>query len=168
MRNYRINPKSKISYILATCFSLTACLILGSAWSAKGGGSPPTGVNFTETFSGICSFDIQVTTIGKEGVIFLPDGGLLINAPTTFATLTNLSNPSKSVTLNITGPAKFSPVQNSEVTGTLLGRGLFIDPSVGLRLLIGEWTYVFDANTGAILQTPAGMGQNIDVCGLLN
>ena len=168
MRNHRINPQSNISRLVAACLILSACLIFGSAWSAKGGGSPPFPISGSFTVSGFCSFDVQVTIIGKGGFISLPDGGFIDHAAASSLTLTNLSDPSKTVMLNGGGTVNFPPVQNGEGIGQLQGRHIFADPSFGFRLLIGEWTYVYDANTGAIIQTPTGSGQNIDLCGLLD
>jgi hypothetical protein len=46
------------------------------------------------------------------------------------------------------------------------GRNGFIDPSVGLLLLIGDFTVVFDSN-GNFISGPTGNGQITDISGLI-
>jgi hypothetical protein len=168
MKNKQTTPKSTTTRITALCLVLAALGLPAAQLQAQGRGSPPTSNNFTITISGICSFDVLAQVTGKQGVISLPNGGLIFTAPATFATFTNLSDPTKSVTLNITGPGEFGPVQNGTQTIRLFGRNVAFFPSFGLRLLIGTFTLVIDANTGQLLQPPTGNGQMIDVCGLLD
>ena len=93
---------------------------------------------------------------------------MLITNPEDFPTFTNLSDPSKSVTLSNTGPVRISPDQNGNILVVLgLGRDLLYDPSYGLKFLIGEWTFTIDANTGDLIDGPTGNGQIIDICTLI-
>src|SRR5215831_4591337 len=48
----------------------------------------------------------------------------------------------------------------------LTGRNGFFDPSVGILLLVGNFTAVFDSN-GNIIQEPTGTGQATQVCDLI-
>ena len=50
-----------------------------------------------------CAFDLRISVQGKMKTINLPGERFIITSPGLDATLTNLSNPSKMVTLNITG-----------------------------------------------------------------
>jgi len=134
---------------------------------SRAGGSPPVPINQTFFFSGICAFTVQVTVTGKAGVINLPNGGFILTSPAESGTFTNLSDPTKSVTLNITGTDHISFDQNGDTIQTLAGRNAFVSPSVGLLLLIGNFTFVTDPN-GNIISGPTGSGTITDICGLIN
>ena len=133
----------------------------------QGRGGPPYPVNDTFVVSGICAFDVQITLTGREGVINLPNGGSITTAPTTHATFTNLSDPTKSVTLNLPGANRVSFDQNGNTIVILNGHTGFFHPSVGFLLLIGDFTVVFDSN-GNLISGPTGNGQIIDICDLIN
>jgi len=166
-------PKSTTIHIAAFLVILAAFCLPAAQLQAQGRGGPPTPVNFTETFSGLCSFDILAQVTGKAGVISLPDGGFIFTAPAQFVTMTNLSDTTKSVTLNLTGTEKDSPVQqDGTFTQTFRGRnGVAFGPFAPFPnqffFLIGTWTIVIDANTGHVIQGPTGNGQMINMCDLL-
>jgi hypothetical protein len=80
--------------------------------------------------------------------------------------VTNLSDPSKSVTLSATGAFHQSNQDGNAVT-VVTGRNLLGDPVAGMVLAIGVFSYVFDAN-GNLVQPLAGTGRLIDVCDLIN
>ena len=172
------NTKSMTTHVkrplvLATCLVLAALSLPAAQLQAQGRGSPPTPIDFTQTLSGFCNFDIFAQVTGKAGVISLPDGGFIFTAPATRVTMTNLSDPTKSVTLSLTGSAEIGPVQNGTITEIFRGRnivafGPFAPSPNQLLFLIGNWTVVIDANTGHVLQGPTGNGQMTDVCGLLD
>ncbi len=166
MKNQK--TKSTITHLMAACLLLAAfgppAAELSRASNGRGG--PPEPFEFTAADT-ICGFPVQSTVFGSSGVIFLPGGDLLVTYPATFNTFTNLQDPSKSVTLSITGPAIVDPVQNGQITIHGLGRGVVFGPSLGIHLLIGEWTFVIDVNTGLLLEAPTGNGQMIDVCELI-
>ena len=168
MKTKQTTPKSTTTHIAALWLVLAAFCLPAAQLQAQGRGSPPTPVDITITLSGICSFDVSNHVTGKEGVIFLPGGGVLFTGPTISSTLTNLSDTTKSVTLSNGGTTEVGPVQNGTITLRTSGRSLVGFPSpVGFRFLIGDFTLVIDANTGQLLQGPTGTGQNIDVCQLL-
>jgi len=158
----------KRKLVLATCLVLAALGLSAAQLQAQGRGSPPTPADFTFIQPNTCSFDVLVQVTAKAGTIFLPGGDVLITSPATFATFTNLSDTTKSVTLSLNGPIRVSPVQNGIITIRLTGRGILAFPNVGFRFLIGDWTFLIDANTGQPLQPPTGTGQNIDLCGLID
>jgi hypothetical protein len=100
-------------------------------------------------------------------MITLPGGRFIFIAPTFNVTFTNLSDPTKSVTLNLTGSEHVSFDANGNQIIMLTGRNGFFDPSIGILLLVGNFTAVFDSN-GNIIQEPTGNGQVTQVCDLIN
>jgi len=161
-------PKSTTIHIAAFWVILAAFCLPAAQLQAQGNGGPPFPADFTFIQPGTCSFDVLVQVTAKAGTIFLPGGDVLITSPATFATFTNLSDTIKSVTLVLNGPIRVSPVQNGTFTVHLTGQGILAFPNVGFRFLIGDWTFLIDANTGQPLQPPTGTGQNIDLCGLID
>src|SRR5437899_5500155 len=158
-----ILTNARLRLVAATCLIL-AGLGLPTAELARGGGSPPG--PFTMTFTipaSVCGFEVQETITGKLGVISLPGGGFLVTSPATTAVITNLSDPTKSVTINgFTGPAIITFDQNGNTIVRGLGRGAFSDVVQGVFLfLTGEWNFVLDPN-GNIIQGPTGNGQITD------
>jgi len=152
--------------VLATCLILAA-LAPPAAELSRAGGSPPVPVNQTFTTNACGSFDVQVTLTGKAGTIVLPNGGLIFTAPDQYVTFTNLSDPTKSVTLNATGSAHFSFDANGNQIFMLPGRTVTVAPSTGILLSVGNFTEVFDSN-GNFIQGPTGSGQITQVCDLIN
>src|SRR5262249_41447513 len=153
MNNQINNPRSKITYLIATCLILVAFgppAAEPSRAQGQGRGGPPGDVNQTFTLPGICGFDVQGTVTGKQGVINLPGGRLIITAPDQYATFTNLSDPTKTVTLNLTGTFHVSFDQNGNTIEMVTGRNGFSDPSFGIILLVGDFTLVFDSNGNLI------------------
>jgi hypothetical protein len=168
--NKQTTPKSTTTHIAALWLVVLAAFCLPAAQlQAQGRGSPPTPIDVTNTFSGVCSFDVSVYVTGKEGMIFLPGGSVLFHIPADSATLTNLSDPTKNVTLSGSGPTEIGPVQNGTITIRSSGRSLIgFSAPFGFHFLIGTYTFVIDANTGQLLQPPTGaIAQDIDLCALL-
>ena len=100
-------------------------------------------------------------------MISLPSGGVIVTGPATFGTFTNLSDPTKNVTLTMTGVFHVSFDQNGNTIVTATGRNVAEDPSFGLLALLGEFTFVFDPQ-GNIISGPTGNGQIINICQLIN
>ena len=164
-----ILTNARLRLVAATCLIL-AGLGLPTAELARGGGSPPQPINTTLFVpASVCGFPVQETITGRLGVISLPGGSFLVTSPATTAVITNLSDPTKSVTINgFTGPAIITFDQNGNTIVRGLGRGAFSDVVQGVFLfLTGEWNFVLDPN-GNIIQGPTGNGQITDVCGLIN
>jgi hypothetical protein len=170
MKNQTTKSKSTIIRILAACLVLAVLGPPAAELSRASNGGPPD--SFTPPpllLSGACGFDVQVTGTFKQKVISLPGGDLLIISPDNHPTFTNLSDPTKSVTISNTGqPAKISTDQNGNIVVEQRGRSVQYDPSFGLKLLIGHWTFTVDAITGAIIDGPTGNGQIIDICTLID
>ena len=165
MKNQISNRKSKIIHLIAACVIMAAFGPLAAEPSRAQG--PPGPIDQTFTLPGIfCGFDVQVTLAGREGVINLPSGGLILTGVDFDATFTNLSDPTKSVTLNLAGAVHFSFDQNGNTIERSTGRNAFLDPSVGLLFIIGDFTFVYDSNGNLISAT--GNGTSTDICGLIN
>ena len=108
-----ILTNARLRLAAVTCLILAA-LGLPTAELVRGGGSPPQPINVTVFIpASVCGFPVQATTTGRLGVISLPGGGFLVTYPATTAVFTNLSDPTKSVTINgFTGPAIITTDQN--------------------------------------------------------
>ncbi len=144
-----ILTNARLRLVAATCLIL-AGLGLPTAELARGGGSPPG--PFT-----------MIT--GKLGVISLPGGGFLVTSPATTAVFTNLSDPTKIVTINgFTGPAIVTFDQNGNTVVRGLGRGAIDDPATpgfGIRFQEGDFTLVFDPNGNLLQDTGHGLVTNV-------
>ena len=170
MKNQITNRKSKIIHLIAACVILAAFgppAAEPSRAQGQGRGGPPSDVNQTFIFTGACGFDVQATATGKGGVISLPSGGFILTGPALRGTFTNLSDPTKSVTLNVTGAGHFSFDQNGNMIVMYTGRNQVFDPSIGLLLLVGDFTFVVDSN-GNLISGPTGNGQITSICDLID
>jgi hypothetical protein len=172
MKNQINNPRSKIIYLIATCLILVAFgppAAEPSRAQGQGRGSPPGVIDATFILLGgyFCSFDVQVDVSGRSSVISLPSGGFLITAPDVYGTFTNLSDPTKSVTLNLTGAFHISFDQNGDTIYMVTGRNQVADISFGVLLLVGDFTLVYDSN-GNLIQGPTGNGQITSICDLID
>jgi hypothetical protein len=173
MNKQNIKPiltNARLRLVAATCLIL-AGLGLPTAELARGSGSPPG--PFTMTFiipDTVCGFPLQETITGRLGVISLPGGGVLVTSPATTATFTNLSDPTKTVTINgFTGAAIITFDQNGNTVLRGLGRGAIYDPATpgfGIRFQDGDFTLVFDPNGNLLSDTGNGLVTN--VCDLIN
>ena len=164
-----ILTNARLRLVAATCLIL-AGLGLPTAELARGSGRPgPFYMTFTIPAS-VCGFAVQETINGRLGVISLPGGGILVTSPATTAVFTNLSDPTKSVTINgFTGPAIITTDQNGNTIARGLGRGAIWDPATpgfGIRFLEGDFTLVFDPNGNLLSDTGNGLVTN--VCELIN
>jgi hypothetical protein len=118
-----------------------------------------------------CAFDVQATVSGKAKTIQLPDGGFIATSPGLDITLTNLSDTSKQVSLNITGAIRASTDITGVTTGVTTGRSVFFNPSgpfKGVVLTIGRFTFVVTADPTQPVQELQGQGQLIDACALIS
>lgn len=154
---------------IATCVALAAVAPpFAHLAPAQGRGGPPQPISDTfvvpANLTG-CGFDIQLVDKGKEGFIDLPGGRFIVTSPALKVTATNLSDPTHSVRLSITGAFHYTQ-QGQNLLLTLTGRNLFITPETGAVLLIGRFTIVMDSN-GNTVQPLSGNGQIISMCDLL-
>jgi len=132
----------KTSLIVASVVSAISCIfLLSPADAQKRGGTPPTGVSNSQDLPagavfGECAFPVRFEQNGKAGTITLPGGRFIFTSPGLDATLTNLNDTTKSVTLNITGTFHQSTDSNGE-TVTLVVRRVLAPgvPQHQLRLM---------------------------------
>ena len=136
----------------------------------QAGGSPPVDIGFSFDIpaNAGCNFPVHWTGTGKSSIITLPGDRLMINAPQQTTVVTNLDDPSKSVTLNVTGAIHASFGPQGEVMVVATGRNLLADPIANTMVLtIGTFNYIFDPTTGAQIGL-SGEGQLIDVCAMID
>jgi hypothetical protein len=163
----------KTSLLVVAVVSAISCiLVLPPANAQKRGGGPP--INASGSFDlpagsvfGECAFDVRVDLKGKSKTITLPGGRFIVTSPGLHATLTNLSDPAKSVTLNITGTSHQSTDANGDQVTVVTGRNLQGDPDAGFVLAIGSFSFKFNA-VGDLVQPLMGQGQLIKVCPLIS
>jgi len=168
-----ILTNARLCLVAATCLILAGLALptaeLARASAGRGGQPEP----FTVTVfipASVCGFPVQATSTGRLGVISLPGGGFLVTSPATTAVFTNLSDPTKSVTINgFTGPAIVTFDQNGNTIASGLGRGAIWGPATpgfGIRFQAGDFTLVFDPNGNLLSDTGNGLVTN--VCELIN
>jgi hypothetical protein len=146
---------------------ILAFLGLGIGAASSFAQGPPVPVADTFTIEGICDFPILVQTSGKEGSIELPNGNLIGTAPGEYWTLTNLDDPSKSETVNLTGAFHYTFHENGDVTLVGTGRNLFgFVEDHSLVIAMGTFSFTVDQD-GNLIQPLTGQGRVIDVCSQL-
>jgi hypothetical protein len=166
--------RERLSVVVFTVLSILCIVALEPAYAQKIGGGPPIDASASQDFpaggignSGECAFPVRIETKGKGGAITLPGGRFIFTSPGLKATLTNLNDPTKSVTLNITGAQHQATDQNGDIVTIATGRNLLGDPDAGFVLAIGSFSFKFDASDN-LVQPLAGTGQLIKVCSLIS
>lgn len=115
----------------------------------------------------VCAFGVELLLIGKTKTIEQLQGDrFIITSPGLDVRLTNLDNPSKRVTLNITGVFHQTTKADGSLVTVVTGRNLLFDPDAGFVLAIGRFSFVFDTS-GNLIQPLSGKGQLIDACALI-
>src|SRR5206468_3109975 len=153
----------KLLALVVLAFSVNPGMVQAGGW-------PPVDIGFSFDIpaNAGCNFPVNWTVTGKSSIITLPGDRLMINAPKQTAVVTNLDDPSKSVTLNITGVIHASFGPQGEVMVVATGRNLLADPIANTMVLtIGTFKYIFDPTTGAQIDL-SGEGQLIDVCAMID
>jgi hypothetical protein len=163
---------TKTLYALITAATAISCFFVLAPADAQVGGAPPQDISGTIIIPaggvfGECAFPVQFDLKGKASQINLPGGRIIVTAPMQNATLTNLNNPTKTVTLNITGVLHQSTASNGDIVTVVTGRNLLGDPDAGFVLAIGSFSFTFDKN-GNLIHPLAGTGQLIKVCPLIS
>lgn len=118
-------------------------------------------------YPGSCEFPFSLDLSGKGKTIELPNGGFIFTSPGLDVTVTNLDEPENQATFNITGSVHQSTLENGNVETVMTGRNFAIDPVAGTTVVIGRFSFVFDAE-GNLVQPQTGNGQRIDVCDVLS
>ena len=151
---------------------LSALVVAAPMVSAQSNGGAPGDATGTiivapGDYPGTCDFPYSLELSGKGKTIELPDGGLILTSPGLDVTITNLDEPENQATFNITGSVHQSTTEDGDVVTVLTGRNFAIDPVVGTTVVIGRFSFVFDAE-GNLVQSLTGEGQLIDVCEALS
>jgi hypothetical protein len=110
------------------------------------------------TVEGLCSFPVDLSFSGKTGELQLPGGRTLFFGGLT-GTFTNTEDPSRSVTLNISGSA--ATTEGSDVT-IAHGRSVLASPE-GLVLIAGNFTLT-PSPAGDVIE---GNGTITPICPLI-
>ena len=116
-------------------------------------------------YPGSCEFPFRLEFSGKGKTIELPGERVIFTSPGLEVTITNLDND-KQATFNITGSVHQRTLENGDIVTVMTGRNFAIDPEAGTTVVIGRFSFIFDA-AGNLIQPQTGNGQRIDVCELL-
>jgi hypothetical protein len=122
-------------------------------------------------FSESQDFQLEIAASGKMKEIDLPGDRVISVFPGEEATLTNLNDPSHSLTLNVTGSFHQTTLEDGSKLTEFDGRNLLSDPFIdhgepGLVLAIGHFSIIVDA-AGNLVQPLQGQGQVVNVIDLL-
>ena len=156
--------------VMVVCVILALVVAVPMAFAQSQGGAPEdvegTIVINPGDYPGSCNFPFSLELSGKGKTIKLPGERLIFTSPGLDVTVTNLENQ-KQATFNITGSVHQSTLENGDVKTVMTGRNFAIDPEAGTTLVIGRFSFIFDAQ-GNLVQSQPGQGQRIDVCELLS
>ena len=146
--------------------TLTAPLIPG----ASAAGAPPDPVLSTENFAAgeACPFAIEVVSEGKSGSVDLPNNpqfSFIQTSPGLRITVTNLSDPSKTVTVNATGAFRFRALPDGSLEIRAGGHNfLYGVPEVGATALATTGPIEVLAVNGQIAEMDLSGAQVRDLC----
>ncbi|MGZ5010212.1 MAG: hypothetical protein ACXV74_04545 [Methylobacter sp.] len=154
---------------------ISLLLVSATPQAAPGNGGKPVDAGYTADLpAGFfnptnCPFPIRVTVTGNAKSINLPGNGFIITAaPQQQAVITNLDDPTKTVSLNVQGAFHQSINDVGDNVTVITGRNLAGDPNAGLVLTIGTFSYIFDSTNTILVQPLAGQGKLINVCELIS
>jgi hypothetical protein len=165
MKNHLACRHGLLSPLFALALGVLTSLTVGRLSAAQG---PPADASQIITLAAplACPFDVELSLTGKGKVIDLPGDRFIVTSPGLFVTVTNVADPTKNVTLNITGAFHQTTRQDGSVLTVYTGRNLNLDPVAGFVLAVGHFSIVTDAG-GTIVQPLAGQGQLLDVCEMI-
>jgi hypothetical protein len=109
--------------VLTLCAVLSALAVAPTAGADKPVKFPTPAEDFTIT--GACSFDVGVEFLTNKSFAIVFDNGVTISAGSLEVRLTNESDPSKSIEVNISGPGKFAPTADGGFVVEARGPWLF-------------------------------------------
>jgi hypothetical protein len=147
--------------VLAVALALAMAVMLPRATSA----APPEPADQTDTLEGICDFPVLFEVSGKSKFIDLPGTRAIQTSPGLRVTLTNPEEPANQVRYVITGAFHVTVLDDGSQAVVATGRNILFDPSFGMFLTIGRFTFVVDEEGN--LSLPTGKGRLIDVCAAL-
>lgn len=147
---------------LATAFALAVLAMALVASPKAASAAPPDPADDTFTERGLCDFPVRFEVSGKAKLIELPDGRAIAISPGLRVTLANLEERTNSVSYVITGAFHIRELTDGRLVVVATGRNLLFDPSFGMFLTIGRFT--FKVNEDGSTTRPKGEGRMIDVC----
>jgi hypothetical protein len=158
--------RAAVGIAVGAAVTLTAALTHG----ASATGAPPTPVSSTETFAAgeACPFPIEVLTEGKSGFADLPNNPKfsgIAPSPGLRITVTNLTDPSKTVTVNATGAFRFVDLPDGSFKILAGGHNfLYGVPEVGATALATTGPIEVLAVNGQIAEMDLSGAQVRDLC----
>jgi hypothetical protein len=148
---------------LAVALALAVLAVAAVVASPKAASAaPPDPADDAFTERGLCDFPVRFEVSGKAKFIELPDGRAIAISPGLRVTLTNLEERTNSVSYVITGAFHIRELADGRLLVVATGRNLLFDPSFGMFLTIGRFT--FKVNEDGSTTRPKGEGRMIDVC----
>jgi hypothetical protein len=176
-----LNSKRKEPTPMRLRINIAAALIIATATLASLGraqsaGYPPERLDVTFVLdpsdpgvgTSACAFPVQIHITGKSKTISLPGNRMVITAPGQRATVTNLSDPSKQVTLNTTGVFTILNQPDGGFVGIGTGRNLVTDPTFGLTLVIGRFSFAVNSSGTLIQGLTLQGGTMSSVCSMID
>ena len=151
-------PRRGAAVLALALLALLAVVASPKAASA----APPDPADDAFTERGLCDFPVRFEVSGKAKFIELPDGRAIAISPGLRVTLTNLEERTNSVSYVITGAFHIRELANGRLLVVATGRNLLFDPSFGMFLTIGRYT--FKVNEDGSTTRPKGEGRMINVC----
>jgi hypothetical protein len=141
------------------------------ALAAPAVAAPPEPITYSFTVKtnskfGHCAFPVLVEATGKSKAIESPTGEVVGVSTNTKVTVTNLDDPTKTVTYSVNGTFHNSTDADGNVTTTATGSNLLTDPKAGVVITNGTFTFTFDKK-GKLIQGLSGTGSITDVCAAL-
>ena len=157
--------------IVASLILLTMASVSSGLLVAQNGNPPQNVTTSSDVYPGApfgsCSFPINISSQGKGKTIFLPRGNMIFTSPGLDATVTNLIDPSKQVSLNITGSFHVSPTSDGGSLFVVTGRNLLTDPFAGVVLAVGNFSFAFDAKGNLTQPLTMQAGTLTNLCAAL-
>lgn len=157
----RLRTSAPTAGLLAGLAAVLALILPGVA-GARQPGAIPTPIEGEFVVDGICEFPLLLQINGSAGEIELPGGRLLFTSPGQTLTATNLDEPSKSVTLAISGTFTETALADGSVAVVAHGPSGLFDPALGFVVIQGNFSWTVDSEGNA--GPASGVGNVIDVC----
>lgn len=132
------------------------------------GGAKPTRLFLPAadfTLTGSCSFDVAIAILANKEYTITYSAGAIRVTGSLKVRLTNLSSPSKSIELNISGPGLITPGSNGTNTTEAAGTWLLFFPGT-LDLVTGRNVFTTAAD-GSLIGFSVQQGTKTDLCAVL-
>ena len=134
----------------------------------KGNAGAPTAYaqEFSFVEGEVCKFPVSVALEGLSKQIQAGDKTIL-TGPRSYAIVTNLADPSRTVSLNVPGSFQLTETAEGNTAYKIEGRNLLWGGTLPtLTLAIGRFTFTLDGDSAEV-EPLAGAGQTIDVCQMI-